>query len=189
MSWIKRVFEVFVETKMCLGLAVPMFERWGLRVLGISLVEMILESFNAPQAVAAIRTIEEAPGQMLYQSRHRLRDKKGNSWQVILFKRVNKDDSTNVNLRLVAFPGIADFAHPQPLKITTKNGDNFKAEDMFAKEAPATNVGEYDVKNILQKLPILVSINLSLLLKDNQVINIQIPPEVVLEWQTIAAKQ
>ncbi|MGB3639637.1 MAG: FAD/NAD(P)-binding oxidoreductase [Rivularia sp. (in: cyanobacteria)] len=42
-SWIKIAFEKFFLTKMRLGIAVPWFERWGLRILGLSLVEPIAE--------------------------------------------------------------------------------------------------------------------------------------------------
>lgn len=40
-NWVKIGFEKFFLTKMRLGMAVPWFERWGLRVLGLSLVEAI----------------------------------------------------------------------------------------------------------------------------------------------------
>lgn len=38
-SWSKVAFEKFFLTKMRWGLAVPWFERWGLKMLGLSLVE------------------------------------------------------------------------------------------------------------------------------------------------------
>lgn len=38
-SWSKIAFEKFFLTKMRYGLAVPWFERWGLGILGLSLVE------------------------------------------------------------------------------------------------------------------------------------------------------
>ena len=40
-SWVKTAFEKFFLTKMRWGMAVPWFERWGLRVLGFSLIEPI----------------------------------------------------------------------------------------------------------------------------------------------------
>lgn len=167
------------------------FFSW-LLFLGATLVLILLGlgTFNAPPAAATINTIEEAPGQMLYQSRHKLRDDRGNAWQVVLFKRVKADDSTSINLRLVAFPGTADFAHPQPLKIATKTGKIFdNAEDIFAEQAPTVNIGQYNIKNILNKLPTSAPINLSVGMKDNQTVELQIPPEVVLEWQMIAAEK
>lgn len=36
---------------------------------------------TTPEAVAAIRQLEEAPGQMVYQSRQTLKDQHRNSWK------------------------------------------------------------------------------------------------------------
>ncbi len=55
----------------------------------------------------------------------------------MLFKRTKVDGSSTIHLRLVDFPGLANFAHPQPLQIATKKGDSFKAEDVFAEKALA----------------------------------------------------
>ncbi|PAX55227.1 NAD(P)/FAD-dependent oxidoreductase [Brunnivagina elsteri] len=43
-NWVKIGFEKFFLIKMRLGMSVPWFERWGLRVLGLSLVEAISDS-------------------------------------------------------------------------------------------------------------------------------------------------
>ncbi len=151
------------------------------------LVFIGLDNFTTHPALASIRQMEEVPGQVLIQSRHTLKDNKGDSWQVVLFKRTKADGSSMIHLRLVDFPGLADFAHPQPLTITTNRGDLFKAEDMFAKKAPAANVGEFDVKNILSQLPV-TKLNLSLAMKDDDSTNLSIPLEVVLEWQSVATQ-
>jgi hypothetical protein len=159
-------------------------------VLVVTIVLLIfigLDNFNTQPALASIRQMEEAPGQVLIQSRHTLKDEKGDSWQVVLFKRSKADGSTIIHLRLVDFPGLADFAHPQPLQIITSKGDLFKAEDLFAEKSPAANVGEFDVKNVLPQLPI-TKLNLSLGMKGDRSTNLSIPPEVVLEWQSVAAQ-
>jgi hypothetical protein len=44
-------------------------------------------------AQAAMRQLEEAPGQMVYQSRQTLKDQQGNSWQAIAFKRIRPDET------------------------------------------------------------------------------------------------
>jgi hypothetical protein len=154
----------------------------------ILLLLLGLGKFATPPAAAAIRQMEEAPGQILLQSRHTLRDERGNSWQVVLFKRIKADGSTTINLRLVGFPGTTEFAHPQPLKITTNKGEVLAAEDLFAQNAPATNVGQYDLQNILPQLPTAGSVHLSLIMSDHRAIDLPIPAEVMLEWQTLAAK-
>ncbi|MTJ55606.1 NAD(P)/FAD-dependent oxidoreductase [Anabaena sp. UHCC 0253] len=43
-SWMKVAFEKFFLMKMRLGMSVPWFERWGLRILGLSLVAPIPDS-------------------------------------------------------------------------------------------------------------------------------------------------
>lgn len=150
-----------------------------------SLVFIGLANFTTQPALAYIRQIEEAPGQILIQSRHTLKDEKGNSWQVVFFKRTQTDGSSMIHLRLVDFPGLADFAHPQPLTITTNKGDFFQAEDVFVRKAPAANVGEFDMQTVLSELP-LTKLNLSLELKGDRSTQLWIPPEVVLEWQSFA---
>ncbi len=159
-------------------------------VLIVTIVLLIflgLDNFNTQPALAAIRQMEEAPGQILIQSRHTLQDEKGDSWQVVLFKRSKADGSSIINLRLVDFPGKADFAHPQPLQISTARGDLFAAEDMFAQKSPAPNVGQFDVREILSQLPIS-KLNLSLQMKGDRSINLSIPAEVVLEWKSVATQ-
>lgn len=153
----------------------------------ILLIFIGLDNFNTQPALASIRQMEEAPGQILIQSRHTLQDEKGDSWQVVLFKRSKADGSSIINLRLVDFPGKADFAHPQPLQISTNTGDLFEAEDMFAQKSPAPNVGQFDVKDIVLKLPIN-KLNLSLEMKGDRSTNLSIPAEVVLEWKSVAAQ-
>ncbi len=142
------------------------------------------ENDTTQPALASIRQMEEAPGQVLIQSRHTLKDNRGDSWQVVLFKRTKADGLSEIHLRLVDFPGLADFAHPQPLTITTNQGDSFEAEDVFAEKAPGANVGEFNVQNILSKLPV-TQLNLSLPVKSSSSIKLSIPSEVVLEWQEL----
>ena len=45
-SWIKIAFEKFFLIKMRLGMSVPWFERWGLWLLGLSLIEPISASYT-----------------------------------------------------------------------------------------------------------------------------------------------
>ncbi len=152
----------------------------------ILLIFLGLDNFTTQPALASIREMQEAPGQKLIQSRHTFKDEKGISWQIVLFKRFFADDSSIINLRLVDFSGLAELVHPQALEITTDTRDVFKAEDLFAEKSPAANVGEFDVKNILSQLPI-TRLNLSFAIKDRS-IELSIPPEVLLEWQSVAAQ-
>jgi hypothetical protein len=158
--------------------------KWLKISLCILLISIALVNLKSQPALASIRQMLEAPGQILIQSRHTLNDEQGNAWQVVLFKRSQADGSTMIHLRLVDFPELADFEHPQPLTITTNAGDLFQASDIFADKSPAPNVGEFDLQTILFQLPI-TKLNLSLTMKDNISTNLSIPTEVVLEWQSI----
>ncbi|MEB3309558.1 MAG: DUF3122 domain-containing protein [Snowella sp.] len=137
----------------------------------------------AQPALAVVRQQEESPGQQLYQSRQTLRDTTGSTWQVILFKRVQENTLKAVNLRLVGFPETTRFLHPQPLRLSTQGGLNLPAEDLFAQRSPAANVGEYDLQDILPKLPVSEAVTLELPLESPRKILVPIP--VLLEWQTL----
>ncbi|MGK7925146.1 MAG: DUF3122 domain-containing protein [Spirulina sp.] len=148
------------------------------------LLALLMLSWGAmiPNAKAAVYQMEEAPGQMLYQSRHTLRDETGEPWQVVLFRREKNNGENSVHLRLVGFPEVVAFPHPQPLKVFVSTGKTFAAEDIFATTSPADNVGEFNFKEVLPKLPKVASVQLLLKMKDDRAIALRIPPEVVLEW-------
>ncbi len=148
-----------------------------------------LGSFTAQPVAASLRQMEEAPGQVLYQSRHTLRDNLGKSWQVVLYKRVKAGETNSINLRLVGFPGVDEFIHPQPLQMTTADGESLMAGDQFAAQSPAPNVGEYNLKEVLPQLSTNLPVKLSLPILSKQSREIRVPPPVVLEWQDIATHQ
>ncbi|MFW6358057.1 MAG: DUF3122 domain-containing protein [Chroococcales cyanobacterium] len=135
--------------------------------------------------MALVRQQEEAPGQMLYQSRHTLKDDNRQTWQLVLFKRVKKNVLESINLRLVGFPGVANFTHPDNLILKTKDGKTFIAPDSFAEESPSPNVGQYDIAPIISELPANQSVELILPLESASR-RIQVPYPIVLEWQTLA---
>lgn len=141
-------------------------------------------SFKANSAMALPRQTEEAPQQILTQSRHKLRDNHGKTWQVIFFQREKNAEVINLDLRLVGFPDVVSFYHPKPLTITTDKGKILTAEDKFKEQSPAPNVGEYDFKPIISQLSPMESITLAL--PDSA--SVTIPPAVILEWLDIAKK-
>ncbi len=165
------------------------FWQFFSKLLCLSAVVLLLAiSFGAASlpATASIRTMEEAPGQILVQSRHTLRDNTGNSWQVVLFKRVKNGAIASVDLRLVGFPGAAEVAPAKPLQITTRDGKIFAAADRFSGKSPAANVGEYMLQDILPQLPVNSSLRLLLPISGERSSQLEIPLPVVLEWQDIA---
>jgi hypothetical protein len=142
-------------------------------------------NFSYPEsALANIRQQEEMPGQLLYQARNSLQDNQGQTWQIILFKRVKDGKVKDVDLRLVGFPEQVNFIHPQNLTLKTQKGQEFSAPDLFSEKAPANNVGQYNVKDILINLTQGESIKIDLPVKENLSLNIPYP--LLLEWEEIA---
>jgi len=137
----------------------------------------------ASPSYASIRQQEEKPGQILYQSRQSIRDSHDQTWQVILFKRVKDGEVKQVDLRLSGYPEQTHFLHPAELEIFLGDRRLAEAPDQFATEAPAPNIGQFNLSQILSQLPMNQPVMLALPLEDP--VTIQIPVAVLLEWQLI----
>jgi hypothetical protein len=160
--------------------------RW---LLAASICILLVIFISLP-AFATVTQIEEAPGQMLYQSRQNLRDRTGKSWQVVAFKRIRPDGSEMVSLRLVGFLGAVELDHNQPLTLATSMGQTLTAKDVTNEISQGTNalanVGEYDIQPILPQLHSEIPIELTLPMLTGGAIELQIPSIAIQEWQTIA---
>lgn len=159
--------------------------RSRILVITILMTLVLWVGLIAP-ASASVRQIEEAPGQMLYQSRQTLEDKLGNTWQVVFFKQTKTGQSPTINLRLVGFPGAIAFLHPKALKIEVSPGVILTAADVFAEQSPAPNVGQYDFNEIANSLQSNSFWELELPLIGKNSVQLRIPYFVIQEWQTVA---
>jgi hypothetical protein len=162
----------------------------GALVLGVLLGLGVL---NPPTAAAAIRELEEAPGQRVYQSREALNDQYGNSWQAIAFKRIRPDGQTSFELRLVGFPGVVAIDRSKPLTLTNSMGRTLTAVDSSSNiftevTQPESNVGQYDLRPLLSKLQAEIPLTLTLPMIDGKPVSLSVPPTLVQEWQTVASK-
>ncbi|MBD2136276.1 DUF3122 domain-containing protein [Anabaena sp. FACHB-1237] len=158
-----------------------------LLIIFITFTFLSLESLTSENAIAALTQIEQTSGEVLYRSQVKLDDNLGKVWQVILFKQSYPGAISNINLRLVGFPGSVELIHPQSLRITTNTGKIWNANDIFLDEAPAPTIGQYDFTEILPQLP-LESLNLSITLPGTKFVNISVPVHVVKEWKSITNK-
>ena len=157
----------------------------------ISLISLIillivnLNIFSSP-ALALLREHHSSPGVLRYHAQHSIQDRQQRAWQIILFPEERESQPTKYYLRLVGFPGLIEFIHPQSLEIITE-GKILIAPDVFAEANPASNVGQYDVTEILSQLPAKGSVKLifSLLTNDQttQDISLKISPTMMTEWQ------
>lgn len=141
-----------------------------------------------PPAEAVLRQHQDSPGVMRYHSQASLPDELGHTWQVLLFKKITPGQPILYNLRLVGFPGLVEFTHPQAIEIDTAGGQILTAVDLFPQEAPAPNVGQYDFTNVLSKLRPDQSINLRIPLKGEKNLSLKIPQNLVTEWQLLVTE-
>ncbi|MGA7932794.1 MAG: DUF3122 domain-containing protein [Kovacikia sp.] len=175
-----------------MGCRVRKFLSWLLILGAIALsIALGLGLFNPPSAAAAIRQLEEAPGQMVYQSRATLKDQHGSGWQAIAFKRVRPDGQTSIELRLVGFPGVAVLDRSQPLTLTNSLGKILTAPDassaIFGEaKPPEPNVGQYDLLPLLSQLQAEVPLQLTLRIVDTEPITLSVSPSLLQEWQILA---
>lgn len=148
-----------------------------------------IENIAVPPASATIRQLEEAPGQIVYQSRQTLRDQHGNGWQAIAFKRIRPDDNNVFYLRLVGFPGIAEIERSQSLVLTDSLGNTLRANDasqhIFIAAAPEPNVGQYNLAPIVSELKAAIPLKLSLPTTQGEPIELLVSPALVQEWQDL----
>ncbi|MBD1908486.1 DUF3122 domain-containing protein [Trichocoleus sp. FACHB-832] len=152
--------------------------------IGVGLCIYLILGNSAP-AFASIHTYPESPTQVMYRSRQSLRDVKDQAWQVVLFKRLQMGEVDCVHLRLVGFPGIAELAHPKPLRITAETGEVWTAADVLNESLLPPNVGEYDLLKVMSDLDSNTPLRLNLPLKGGLSVDLLVPPFGVREWRLL----
>ncbi|MEA5599198.1 DUF3122 domain-containing protein [Rivularia sp. UHCC 0363] len=157
------------------------------RCFVITILVLIAIGLNTQKSTATLRQHHDAPGVLRYHSQVSIKDKQGYTWQVLLFKKINPG-TKELNLRLVGFPGVFEFAHPHPLEIIAAGGKLLSASDAFATSSPAPNVGEYSLTNVLPKLTTIESLQLNLPLLSQEKKILEIPQTVVIEWQLLVTE-
>lgn len=154
--------------------------------IGLVLVFISSSLLICSPAAAVLRQHQESPGIMRYHVQTSLKDKQGMTWQVVLFPEYQFDLVSKYHLRLVGFPGTAEFIHPQPLEIITSKGQVLQATDLFTTSSPAVNVGEFDLTDLLPMLPKKGALKLSIALQGDRLLSLKIPESILIEWQLLA---
>ena len=159
------------------------FRSW-LRLFNFGVILTVAWSTFSTPANALLRQHHEAPNVLRYHARDSLQDRDGHTWQVLLFPDNSGSTRTTFYLRLVGFPGVNSFIHPQSLEILTPD-KILTAKDAYQETAPAPNVGQYDLTPIMSQLPAKGKLKLAVSLKDYRELALKIPHEVVEEWQLL----
>lgn len=150
----------------------------------VLIVLMLLVGFEGSSALASVHQYEGLSGGVLYRSQHSLKDRVGQTWQVVFFREIQPAQPPTATLRLVGFPGAVAFDHTQPLEVITSNGETRIAPDLFAETSPGPNVGQYDLGAI--PLPDAPNswLRLTLPLQGGAPV-LRIPAYVLQEWREL----
>jgi hypothetical protein len=154
----------------------------------VIVLALTFEGWSVESAQALLRQHHDSPGVLRYHSQVSILDKKGYSWQVLLFKQNYQSVTPDLRLRLVGFPGVFEIAHPQALEIKTTEGKLLSASDVYAVTAPAPNVGEYNLTNVLAKLPTTNGLKLYVPIAAEKPLVLNVPNTVVTEWQWLVTQ-
>lgn len=152
------------------------------------LIALTFGVWGGESAQALLRQHHDSPGVLRYHSQVSIKDDQGYAWQVVLFKQNYNHPVQDLRLRVVGFPGVAEIAHPQPLEIEAVSGKLLSASDAYGLTAPATNVGEYDLTDILPQLLTTDALKLYVPIKNGKPLLLKIPSTVVTEWQWLVTE-
>jgi hypothetical protein len=160
--------------------------------LGLSLLALLL---GPAPALASLHTYHEQPGQVTHRSIQSLPDRRGLSWQAVLFRRYPPAQEGSVgpqtDLRLVGFPGQVRIDRQRPLTIQTVTSRHWQAPSS-AWQAPSElpeNVAQYDVEDLLGQLAGPTVLTLGVPLQGGQTVEVIVAPFVVKEWLEIFHRQ
>jgi Protein of unknown function (DUF3122) len=164
------------------------FQQYFWRCALVVLLVLIVGGWGVDEAHALLRQHHDSPDVLRYHSQVSIKDEKGYAWQVLLFKQNYNNAVKELRLRLVAFPGVVEIAHPQPLLIETAERKLLTASDAYALNAPAPNVGEYELTDVLAKLPTTDALKLYVPVSFGKPLVLNIPNTVVTEWQWLVTE-
>ncbi|MBE9053414.1 DUF3122 domain-containing protein [Nostocales cyanobacterium LEGE 11386] len=166
----------------------PKLHSFFWRCVLVILLALTFCGWSVESAQALLRQHHDSPGVLRYHSQVSVKDKQGYAWQVLLFKQNYENPVKDLRLRVVGFPGVVEIAHPQPLEIEAASGKLLSASDAYALTAPAPNVGEYNLTDVLAKLPTTDALKLYVPLKSDEPLVLNIPQSVVTEWQWLVTE-
>lgn len=162
-----------------------MGRKFSILLLNLTLICILSFAGTCSPAIALLRQHHETENVLRYHAQDSLKDRDGNTWQVLLFPDSLHSVETAYYLRLVGFPGINSFVHPQSLEVLTSEGKILTAPDSYVTGAPAPNVGQYTMTTIIDRIPNKGSLKLSTPLKGDRELSLKIPAKVVAEWQLL----
>jgi hypothetical protein len=147
--------------------------------------QALLLGMIALPAHAEVRMMREGSNQMLFQTRHQLKDELGQTWDAITFKRVSAAKPATFGLRLVVFPAHTEPMHPKPA-ILNIAGAALSLPDITERvgnpATPPTGVSQYDLRSAVVQLGKATSATLSLRVTSGKTAVLKLPKNVLNDW-------
>ena len=149
-----------------------------------------INSVPVMPSVASLHTYQERPGQTTFRSKQSLRDRRDRSWQVILFKRYQKDELQGLYLRLVGFPGLVTLDVQKPISVATGSSLQWQAPpelDPQTSDLPE-NAAQYNMATPLNALEGDIPLQIDIPLAGGSIAELVVPPFAVHEWRELVAQ-
>lgn len=161
--------------------------EWGIAFVVITLVLFVIIALLTIQPVIANVTESDiAPGKIHCRSEQVLTDDAGHKWEVMFFTEVNSPEVTSLNLRLSGLSSSTNIEAQKPLIISSSD-KRYEATDLFLENPPLASIGQYDLKNILPRFS-SEELTLEIPLDSSNSAHLQIPAELVKEWQEVSSR-
>lgn len=161
--------------------------EWGIILAFITLVLfLIIALLTIKPVIATVTETDIAPGKIHCRSEQVLTDDAGHKWSVMFFTEVDSPEITSLNLRLSGLYSSANIQSQKPLIISSSN-KRYEASDIFLENPPLASIGQYNLKNILPRLS-SEELTLEIPLETSNSVHLQIPVELVKEWQEVSSR-
>ena len=161
--------------------------EWGITFVFITLaLFLIIALLTIQPVIATVTETDIAPGKMNCRSEQILTDDAGNRWEIMFFTEVNSPEVTSLNLRLSGLSSSVNIQSQKPLVISSSN-KRYEAADLFLENPPLASIGQYDLKNILPRFS-SEELILEIPLESSDPVYLQIPVELVEEWQAVSSR-
>lgn len=159
--------------------------EWGIAFVVLTLILFLIIALMTIQPVIATVTESDvAPGRFSCRSEQVLTDEAGHKWSVMFFTEVDSPEVTSLNLRLSGLYSSANIESQKPLVINTSS-NRYEATDIFLENPPLPSIGQYNLKNIFPRLS-TTDLSLEIPLENEATARLNIPTDVVKEWQGVA---
>ena len=161
--------------------------EWGITLVILTIVlYLILVLVTIQPVIAKVTETDIAPGKIYCRSEQVLTDDAGHKWEVMFFTEIDSPETTSLNLRISGLSGSVNIESQEPLIISSSN-KRYEATDLFLENPPLPSIGQYDLKNILPRFS-CEELTLEIPLESNDPVHLQIPVELVEEWQAVSSQ-